>query len=335
MTKQILVVDKNLAVQKLMEFALTREGFEVYSFIDGLSALDYAFKTPPALFVVDCRMEGINLTHFLEKVRQRETLKQVPVVLLINAGDTYDESKIGAMGVVDTIKKPLDPIELMEKIKTHTGKDEMDQMAAAIESSAPPRNEVNEENIEPEDEMFKIEELLGWSTPPAKSPFSEIQQDKNQEGIGLGTELQIKTPEVAKAPNPPEEDHEEIILLEEEDFQAPATDQRQAQLTEASLKALSSVGMSAEALSPVEEVITPPLSRSAANLDVQSPSVPESHQAKPSPIGQAAEEMTRQVVEEVVKKIAQEVAEKVAWEVIPPLAEITIKKEIERLMRDD
>ena len=45
--------------------------------------------------------------------------------------------------------------------------------------------------------------------------------------------------------------------------------------------------------------------------------------------------MTRQVVEEVVKKIAQEVAEKVAWEVIPPLAEITIKKEIERLMRDD
>jgi len=194
---------------------------------------------------------------------------------------------------------------------------------------------VNEENIEPEDEMFKIEELLGWSTPPAKSPFSEIQQDKNQEGIGLGTELQIKTPEVAKAPNPPEEDHEEIILLEEEDFQAPATDQKQAQLTEASLKALSSVGMSAEALSPVEEVITPPLSSSAANLDVQSPSVPESHQAKPSPIGQAAEEMTRQVVEEVVKKIAQEVAEKVAWEVIPPLAEITIKKEIERLMRDD
>ncbi|MGH7273180.1 MAG: response regulator [Nitrospiria bacterium] len=332
MAKQILVVDKNLAVQKLMEFALTREGFEVYPFIDGLSALDCAFKTPPALFVVDCRMEGINLTHFLEKVRQRETLKQVPVVLLINAGDTYDESKLGAMGVVDTIKKPLDPIELMEKIKTHAGKDEMDQMAAASEPSAPPRNE---ENIEPEDEMFKIEELLGWSTPPAKSPFSEIQQDKNQEGIGLGTELQIKTPEVAKAPNPPEEDHEEIILLEEAEFQAPATDQKQAQLTEASLKALSSVGMSAEAFSPVEEVIKPPPSSSEPNLEVQTPSVPESEQAKPSPIGQAAEEMTRQMVEEVVKKIAQEVAEKVAWEVIPPLAEITIKKEIERLMRDD
>lgn len=332
MAKQILVVDKNLAVQKLMEFALTREGFEVFSFIDGLSALDSAFKTPPALFVVDCRMEGINLTYFLEKVRQRETLKQVPVVLLINSGDTYDEAKIGSMGVVDTIKKPLDPIELVEKIKTHSGKDEMDHISVAIEPSAPPPNE---ENIEGEDEMFKIEELLGWSTPPAKSPFSEIQEDINQEGIGLGTELQIKSPEVAKASNPPEEANEEAILLEEEEFQAPATEQKQAQLTEASLKSLSSVGMSAEALSPAEEVITPPPSISEANLEVQTPSVPGSEPVRPSPTGQAAEEMTRQVVEEVVKKIAQEVVEKVAWEVIPSLAEITIKKEIERLMRDD
>ncbi len=39
----------------------------------------------------------------------------------------------------------------------------------------------------------------------------------------------------------------------------------------------------------------------------------------------------QKAAEEASRKIAQEVVERVAWEVIPSLAEITIKKEIERL----
>ena len=183
--------------------------------------------------------------------------------------------------------------------------------------------------------MFKIEELLGWSTPSAKSPFSEMQVDKNQEGIGLGTDLRTTSPEAVKASHPPEESSEEVFLFGEKEVETPATEQKAAQLTEASLKALSSIGMSPNALSHAEEVITSPSSSDEGNIEVQASSESGSEQASSSLIAQVAEDMTRHVVEEVVKKIAQEVVEKVAWEVIPSLAEITIKKEIDRLMRED
>jgi CheY-like chemotaxis protein len=321
--KEILVVDSNLAVRKLMEFALTREGFEVSAFSDGLSGLDAAFKAPPCLFVVDYRMEGITLSQFLEKVRQREALKRIPVILMINTGDPYDETKMRALGMVDTIKKPLDPIEVLEKIKVYASADEMDTIVTAIEPPPPPSSV---EHAEPDDEMVRIEELLGWSSPPEESPFSEI------------SEIQVENKkkeeaEAIRATSPPfnlqeaekEAEKEELILFEEEELKVSDSDQKDSRLNEASFAAVSSAsaigGLSAEALPPLEKELTPPPSQEAIKEAVPV------QEASPPNVAQV-EGVTRQVVEEMVHKIAQEMVERVAWEIIPSLAEITIKKSV-------
>jgi DNA-binding response OmpR family regulator len=318
--KEILVVDSNLAVRKLMEFALSREGFEVSAFPDGLSGLDAAFKTPPTLFVVDYRMDGMTLNQFLEKIRQRENLKRIPVVLMISSGDQYDEVKMRSMGIVDIIKKPLDPIEVLEKIKVHASADEMDTIVTAIEPppTQPAKKHV-EPSVEPDDEMVKIEELLGWSSSTEESPFSETAEIRSEDG-------QKENVEALKATdssfNLQEEESatgkEELILFEEEEL-------KETQLNEASFAAVSSANLSARALPPSEEeMISTPSQKTVKEMDqpVQTSSPPNLAQV---------EGITRQVVEEVVHKIAQEMVEKVAWEVIPSLAEITIKKSVGNL----
>ena len=46
-------------------------------------------------------------------------------------------------------------------------------------------------------------------------------------------------------------------------------------------------------------------------------------------------ELPREYLEEIIARVAKDMVEKVAWEVIPSLAEIAIRKEIERLKAED
>jgi DNA-binding response OmpR family regulator len=344
MANPILVVDSNLAVRKLMEFVLTREGFEASSFSDGLSALDAAFKTPPTAFVVDLRMEGMTLIQFLEKARSRENLRRIPVLLLVNTGEQYDEAKMRSLGILDTIKKPLDPIEILEKIKAYTTSDETDTIVTAV---GPPPTPPPAEHIEPEDDMVRIEELLGWSSPSEESPFSEIaeiqERNNKQEEVGLESESQIKaTSETAKAEDSPldfteveakqEVEDEEILQFDEEDLKASSDEKKESQFNEASFAAVSSANLSVEALPPLEEetVVASSVSQEP-NLAIQDSPGNTPVQETTPPHFPKVEEMTREAVEKVVHRIAQDMVEKVAWEVIPSLAEITIKKEVGHL----
>ncbi len=330
MANPILVVDSNLAVRKLMEFVLTREGFEAVSFSDGLSALDTAFKTPPAVFVVDLRMEGMSLVQFLEKARNRENLKRIPVLLLINTGEQYDEAKMRSLGIVNTIQKPLDPIEILEKIKAYTTSDETDTIVTAI---GPPPSPPPAEHVEPEDDMVRIEELLGWSSSSEESPFSEIagiqERNNKQEEVELGTEFQIKVPDVAEAAD----SALDLSDIEgEQEGQQEVQDEEILQFNEASFAAVSSTNLSVEALPPLEEeTVVAPSASQEPNLAIQDSTGGTPVQETSTPHSQKVEEMTREVVEEVVRRIAQDMVEKVAWEVIPSLAEITIKKEVGHL----
>jgi DNA-binding response OmpR family regulator len=343
MANPILVVDSNLAVRKLMEFVLTREGFEASSFSDGLSALDAAFKTPPALFVVDLRMEGMSVIQFLEKTRNRENLKRIPVLLLVNTGEQYDEAKMRTLGIVDTIKKPLDPIEILEKTKAYTSSDEADTIVTAV---APPPSPPPAEHVEPEDDMVRIEELLGWSSPSEESPFSEIaeiqERNNKREEVELGAEFQIKTPEATQAADSPldfsegegaqEAQDEEILQFNEEDLGVSPDEKNELQFNEASFAAVSSANLSVEALPPLEEdTVVAPEASQEPNLAIQDSAGGASVEETSTPHLPKVEEMTREMVEKVVGKLARDMVEKVAWEVIPSLAEITIKKEVEHL----
>jgi CheY-like chemotaxis protein len=347
MANPILVVDSNLAVRKLMEFVLTREGFEATSFSDGLSALDSALKTPPAVFVVDLRMEGMNLVQFLEKARNRENLKRIPVLLLINTGEQYDETQMRSLGVVGTIQKPLDPIEILEKVRAYTTSDETDTIVTAI---GPPPSPSPAEHVEPEDDMVRIEELLGWSSSSEESPFSEIggvqERNNKHEEAELGAEFQLKVPDVAEAADSafdlsdiegdqgkqPEVQDEEILQFNEEDLKASSDEKNETQFNEASFAAVSSTNLSVGALPPLEEeTVVAPSASQEPNLATQDTKRGVPVHETSTPHSPKVEEMTREVVEEVVRRIAQDMVEKVAWEVIPSLAEITIKKEVGHL----
>lgn len=321
MPKRLLVVDSSLAAQKLIEFSMSKEGFEVTSFSDGLSALDAVEKIQPSLVVADYNLPGISIQRFCEKLKKQPGFHDRPILLMINYAEPIDREKLKQAGVTDFIKKPVEATDLLEKIKI---------FSKGVEDSSEPttamfRPEVAQSAKE-EEEMMKIEELLGWSIPPEQSPAGFAEPEKVEEVLGEKTIL--------------ESPKEEIILVEEEQTLAAPPDSNELRepmveipLPEPSLAMLVPEPPAAKA-PPSDAPISPP---------VPSPTEPATKEiveqvaweTVPGLAESAVQKLTQELMQSVVNKLAKEIVEKVAWEVIPGLAEIAIQKEIEKLKAEE
>ncbi|MDC4228046.1 MAG: response regulator [Candidatus Manganitrophus sp.] len=163
MPRRVLLIDDNLAVQKLVELTLRKEGYDVTSIDNGLSALDLTFKNQPDLILADYNLEGMNIFNFVQKIRQRGSLVQIPIVLLINSTESYDPAQLQSAGIQAFLKKPIDSRELIQEAKRQTGTAET--VTADINVSGKKESSLSEHFSNPGNDAVKIEELLGWSSP--------------------------------------------------------------------------------------------------------------------------------------------------------------------------
>lgn len=165
MAKKLLLVDSNLAVQKLVEHSLGRGEYEVTCLRDGLSALDILDKLDPDLILADFNVEGINIFRFCDKLRQKSSARPRPLLLLVGTAEPVDANRLRAAGVTDFVKKPLDASELIEKVKNFSIEPatQVHHPRAAI-GPTPARTETVARSAD-EADAARIEELLGWSQP--------------------------------------------------------------------------------------------------------------------------------------------------------------------------
>lgn len=279
MSSRLFVVDANLAIQKLVEYSLSREGFEVTAFSDGLSALDASDRIKPDVLIVEYNVAGMDISKFCEKIRKDPDLKDCSILLLVNPSDTFDEKSLLSAGITDFIRKPIESADLVTKAKQYlTAKNEDEEV------------EVSEE------EMVKMEELLGWSSSAgSKSFFSELKEDDTPGLLDLNESVKDKEETAKEADNLVFVDEKEASEVREEKEEKPVERE------------------------PVPKIET----------------VTEKILPKAEVVSGATSQIPGELVEKMVKEAAREAVERIAWEVIPSLAEIAIKKELEKLKGED
>lgn len=172
MPLRVLLADENLAVQKLVELTLQSKGMEVTLTDNSLSALDIALKKTPDIILVDFNLEGLDIFTFVTKIRQKERLSDVPIILLINAAETFDPAQLRSVGVQAFFKKPVDSEELLEEIKKLTG-DVVQGSYGVSRPSEQPDDEISQHFSEMESESAKMEAALGWTTSAAGQSAEE------------------------------------------------------------------------------------------------------------------------------------------------------------------
>ena len=114
---KIMVVDDEPDLVRLVQFRLEREGWDVVTATDGLSAISTIVDEKPDLIFLDVMMPGMDGFEVLEQIRTKRGVQKTPVIMLTAKGTTGDLEKARSLYVQHYIIKPFDPDKLVERAK--------------------------------------------------------------------------------------------------------------------------------------------------------------------------------------------------------------------------
>jgi two-component system alkaline phosphatase synthesis response regulator PhoP len=112
----ILSVDDEKDVTDLVQFNLTRAGYEVITAATGREALLSVGKRRPDLILLDLMLPDIDGLGVCEILRRDAATAAIPIVIL-TAWATNDARNIGLeLGAIDYLTKPFSPRELTGRV---------------------------------------------------------------------------------------------------------------------------------------------------------------------------------------------------------------------------
>jgi CheY-like chemotaxis protein len=117
--RKILVVDDSPTVRKLISGKLEKCGHEVVCAIDGVDALEKINELKPDLVLLDITMPRMDGYQVCKLIRNNETTKDVPVVMISGKDGFFDKVRGRMAGTTGYITKPFGPETLMKTVETY------------------------------------------------------------------------------------------------------------------------------------------------------------------------------------------------------------------------
>jgi len=119
---KILIIEDDQEVRELYAEVLRNEGFDLDEAVDGQSGLAKVLEGKYDLLLLDIMLPKFDGLEILKTIRQKEELKDLPVVLLTNLGREpiiKEGFELGADGYL--IKSEHTPGEIVEEVKKFLG----------------------------------------------------------------------------------------------------------------------------------------------------------------------------------------------------------------------
>ncbi|MFN3430803.1 MAG: response regulator transcription factor [Candidatus Sericytochromatia bacterium] len=116
MAEKILLVDDEEMIVESIEYALLQEGYEVVRASNGQEALQQVQLTKPNLIVLDLMLPQLSGLEVCRLLRREHN--DVPVIMLTAKGEEIDRVIGLEVGADDYLVKPIDPMELLFRIKS-------------------------------------------------------------------------------------------------------------------------------------------------------------------------------------------------------------------------
>jgi len=88
MPVKILLADKSITIQKVVEMLFSGREYEVVSASDGETALAEAERAAPDVVLVDVDLPRVDGYGFSSRLKKSPRLAQVPVILMMSRDDT-------------------------------------------------------------------------------------------------------------------------------------------------------------------------------------------------------------------------------------------------------
>lgn len=118
---QILIIEDEIHIQRLIKMILEKNGYQVMTVDSGEDGLKYLQENPnkPQLILLDIMMPGIGGLAVLKSLGQNSQLKDIPVVLLTALAQESVVVQGIKLGAKDYIRKPFHPGDLVKRLQKH------------------------------------------------------------------------------------------------------------------------------------------------------------------------------------------------------------------------
>jgi DNA-binding response OmpR family regulator len=114
----ILVVDDDEGTCDLLTTLLARHGYATRAATSGADCLAIVAREPVTLLVLDVVMPGMDGFRVCEALRKTPAGRRLPVLLLTGYDDLATRRQGMRHGVSEFLTKPVDPDELLDRVRT-------------------------------------------------------------------------------------------------------------------------------------------------------------------------------------------------------------------------
>src|SRR6186713_1289711 len=119
MAAKILVVDDDPNVQRLLQYTLKQEGYEVVSAVDGAEGFRLWGAELPDMILLDVMLPKLDGYQVAQKIRAEEAEgSHIPIIMLTAEREVEQKVRGLRAGADDYLIKPFHPAELLARIKS-------------------------------------------------------------------------------------------------------------------------------------------------------------------------------------------------------------------------
>ena len=114
---KILVIDDDTSINELIKVNLELMGYEVFQAYNGTDGFAVAKQELPDVIVLDVMMPEVDGYTVAQRIRQNDSTKDIPILMLTALSQLDDKVKGFDLGVDDYLVKPFEMEELKVRVR--------------------------------------------------------------------------------------------------------------------------------------------------------------------------------------------------------------------------
>jgi len=158
----VLIVDDSPETLGMLNEALEETGLSVLIALEGKQAINIAQKMTPDIILLDALMPNLDGFETCKQLKENPRLTDIPIIFMTGLSDTESVVKGFDAGGVDYLTKPINPDELIARMRVHLNNARQTSSAnTALDSTGQHLFTVN------------ADAQILWATPQTKQLFSQ------------------------------------------------------------------------------------------------------------------------------------------------------------------
>ena len=113
----IYCLDDDMSILELITYTLKQTGFAAEGFTTGTELFKALDGKRPDLIILDIMLEGMSGLEILQKLRQTESMRTIPIIMATAKGTEFDKVYGLDSGADDYLVKPFGMMELVSRVR--------------------------------------------------------------------------------------------------------------------------------------------------------------------------------------------------------------------------